>query len=94
MSRRKRSPAAPPAAQPGARPEAKRASRPAPPASQPSRQAASPGRQIAADTGVLIAVLAVVTGVAELAGAANLGVSRGIGTIAFTIVLMYLMLRR
>ena len=54
----------------------------------------SPARQIAADTGVLIAVLAVVTGVAELAGAANLGVSLGIGTIAFTIVLMYLMLRR
>ena len=43
---------------------------------------------------MLIAVLAVVTVVAELAGAANLGVSLGIGTIAFTIVLMFLMLRR
>ncbi len=99
MSRRKRSPAAPRPSQPGAPREAKPASRAAQRTSEPSRQAAKPARakparQIAADTGVLIAVLAVVTVVAELAGAANLGVSLGIGTIAFTIVLMFLMLRR
>jgi hypothetical protein len=43
---------------------------------------------------VLLAVLAAVTLVAEAAGAANLGVSLGIGTIAFVLVLMYLVLRR
>ena len=87
MSRRKRSPAARAARPPR--------SQPAPCAgSRASASRAKPARQIAADTGVLIAVLAVVTVVAELAGAANLGVSLGIGTIAFTIVLMFLMLRR
>jgi len=44
--------------------------------------------------GILAAVVAVVTLIAELAGAANLGVSLSIGTIAFAIVLMYLILKR
>lgn len=43
---------------------------------------------------ILVAVLAVVTLIAEAAGAANLGVAISIGSIAFTIVLMYLILRR
>jgi hypothetical protein len=43
---------------------------------------------------VLIAVLAVVTPIAEAAGAANLGVAISIGSIAFAIVLMYFILRR
>lgn len=99
MSRRKRSAAAARPPQPGAPREAKPASRAPQRTSEPPRQAAKPAnakpaRQIAADTGVLIAVLAVVTVIAELAGAVNLGVSLGIGTIAFTIVLMFLMLRR
>jgi hypothetical protein len=42
---------------------------------------------------LLAAVLAVVTVVAELAGAANLGVALSIGTIGFTIALMYVILR-
>jgi hypothetical protein len=43
---------------------------------------------------ILVAVVAVVTLLAELAGAANLGVALSIGTIAFTLVLMYLILKR
>jgi hypothetical protein len=57
-------------------------------------RSARPGSQLAVEVGVLAGVVAVVTVIAELAGAANLGVALGIGTIAFTIVLMYLMLRR
>ena len=47
-----------------------------------------------AQTAILVAVLAVVTLIAEAAGAANLGVAISIGSIAFTIVLMYFILRR
>lgn len=43
---------------------------------------------------ILVAVLAAVTAVAELLGAANLGTALGIGQIAFTAVLVYLLLRR
>lgn len=46
------------------------------------------------DVAILVAVVAVVTAAAELVGAANLGVSLGIATIAFTLALMWLMLRR
>ncbi len=46
-----------------------------------------------AQLGVLVATLAVVTLVASLAGAANLGVALGVGTIAFAIVLMVLITR-
>jgi hypothetical protein len=42
---------------------------------------------------ILAAVTAAVTLIAELAGAANLGVSMSIGTIAFAVVLMYLILK-
>jgi hypothetical protein len=41
---------------------------------------------------ILVAVFAIVTLVAELAGAANLGVSLGIGSIFFAIALMAVML--
>jgi hypothetical protein len=48
--------------------------------------------------GVQLALLAAVLGlavlVAELAGAANLGVAFGVGQIAFAIALVYLLLRR
>ena len=47
----------------------------------------------AVQAGLLIAVLAAVTAIAELAGAANLGVALGVGTIAFTIVLLVLLTR-
>ena len=43
---------------------------------------------------ILLAVFALVTGVAELAGAANLGTAMGIGQIAFMAVLIALLLRR
>ena len=46
-----------------------------------------------AQLAVLVATLAVVTLVASLAGAANLGVALGVGTIAFAIVLMVLITR-
>ncbi len=47
----------------------------------------------AVQLGLLVAVLTVVTVIAELAGAANLGVAIGVGTIAFTIVLLVLLTR-
>jgi hypothetical protein len=49
---------------------------------------------LAAQIGFLAAVVAVTTAVAELAGAANLGVSLGIAQVTFVIALMYLLLRR
>jgi hypothetical protein len=42
----------------------------------------------------LVAVFAVVVLIAELAGAANLGVALGVGQIAFAIAVIYLLLRR
>ena len=62
---------------------------PAPPARRPDD---SPG--LPAQIAILVAVVGIVTVIAELAGAANLGVALGLGTIAFTIALMYLILRR
>ena len=44
--------------------------------------------------GLLVAVLAAATGLAELLGATNLGTALGFGQIAFVGVLMYLLLRR
>jgi hypothetical protein len=48
------------------------------------------GAQIA----LLAAVFGVTTAIAELAGAANLGTAMGIGQIAFTITLIWLLLKR
>jgi hypothetical protein len=42
----------------------------------------------------LIAVFAVVTTLAELLGAKNLGTAMGIGQIAFAIALVYVLVRR
>jgi hypothetical protein len=42
----------------------------------------------------LVAIFAVVVLVAELAGAANLGVALGVGQIAFAIAVTYLLVRR
>ena len=47
-----------------------------------------------AQAGVLLGVFAVVTVLAELAGAANLGTAMGIGQIAFTAALVALLLKR
>jgi hypothetical protein len=43
---------------------------------------------------ILVAVFAVVVIVAELAGAANLGVALGVGQIAFAVAVVYLLVRR
>jgi hypothetical protein len=43
--------------------------------------------------GLLAAVFGIAVGVAELAGAANLGVSFGIGQVVFTVVLIWLLIR-
>jgi hypothetical protein len=42
----------------------------------------------------LVAVFAVAVVVAELAGAANLGVALGVGQVAFAIAVVYLLVRR
>jgi hypothetical protein len=47
-----------------------------------------------AQLGLLLAVFVVATGIAELAGAANLGTALGIGEIAFVLALVALLLRR
>jgi hypothetical protein len=46
-----------------------------------------------AQAGILIAVFAITTLIAELAGAANLGVSLGIATIPFSIALVLVIVR-
>ena len=58
----------------------------------------APGRppnriSFAGQVGILVAVFAVAVGIAELFGAANLGVAFGIGQICFAIVLVALLLR-
>jgi hypothetical protein len=50
-------------------------------------------RGLAAQIALLAGVFAVVTLVASLAGAANLGVAIGIAVIAYAIVLMVLLVR-
>jgi hypothetical protein len=50
-------------------------------------------RGLAVQIAVLAGVFAVVTLVASLAGAANLGVALGIGVIAYAIVLIVLLVR-
>ena len=66
------------------------------PARQPDRPPQRPGAGpgLLGQVAILVAVVAVVTLVAEVAGAANLGVALSLGTIAFTVVLMYLILKR
>ena len=67
---------------------------------QGGRAPGAPARQAASDWGLgvqlafLVAVFAVVVLVAELAGAANLGVALGVGQIAFAIAVIYLLIRR
>jgi hypothetical protein len=51
------------------------------------------GRAILLDVVILAAVFGVAVGVAELAGAANLGVSFGIGELCFALALIVLLTR-
>jgi hypothetical protein len=46
------------------------------------------------DLAVLLAVFAIVTLIAELAGATNLGTSLTFGTIAFAAVLVWILVKR
>jgi hypothetical protein len=65
---------------------------------EPRPPAREPSRGFASTLGGQLVILALVFGagvlVAELAGAANLGVAFGVGQIAFAIALVYLLLRR
>jgi len=58
------------------------------------RPAAASGGSLAVQIAFLAAVFGIVVLVAELAGAANLGVAVGVGQIAFAIAVIYLLLRR
>ena len=55
---------------------------------------AAPAWGLGLQLALLAAVFAVVVLVAELAGAANLGVALGVGQIAFAIAVVYLLVRR
>ena len=61
-------------------------------AAQPDRGRAA-GMGLPAQLALLTAVFGITVGVAELAGAANLGVSFGIGQVVFTAVLLVLLIR-
>jgi hypothetical protein len=50
-------------------------------------------RRAARDIAILVAAFAVAVGIAELAGAANLGVAFGIGQIVFAATLVALITR-
>jgi hypothetical protein len=50
-------------------------------------------RRIILDIALLLAVFGIAVGVAELVGAANLGVSFGIGQICFALALIVLLTR-
>jgi hypothetical protein len=65
---------------------------PAPP-DHAEEPAGIPARRILIDVVLLAAVFGAGVGIAELAGAANLGVSFGIGQIAFAIALTVLLTR-
>ena len=67
----------------------------APPEEAPAAPAA-PARQsgrLAIDLAVLTAIFAATVGIAELAGAANLGVAIGVGQVTFALALVVLLLR-
>lgn len=85
MSRRKRQPTAGAEQAVSRREEASSAAAGAP--------APRVSRRLLIDIGILVAVFAVTVGIAELAGAANLGVAIGVGQVTFAIVLVALMLR-
>ena len=63
------------------------ASRETPPRREPDKI------PFAAQVALLVAVFAITVGIAELAGAVNLGTSFGIAQIVFAIVLVFLLLR-
>jgi hypothetical protein len=82
MSRRKRATPAP-----------SRAESEAAPPRDDAPDAGLPTRRILRDVLLLAVVFGATVGIAELAGAANLGVSFGIGQVAFAIALTVLLIR-
>jgi hypothetical protein len=62
-----------------------------PGAPAPNRQ--PPRLSFVAQVAVLVAVFAIVSLIAELAGAANLGVALGVGVIAFAIALVVMIVK-
>lgn len=58
------------------------------------RHGSDPLSRLSVQLVVLAAIFTLAVLVAELAGAANLGVSLGVGQVAFAIALVYLLLRR
>ena len=50
-------------------------------------------KRAARDIAILAAIFAATVGIAELAGAANLGVALGIGQVVFALALMVLITR-
>ncbi len=85
MSRRKR--------RPGAAPEPAAERPPDGGHAEARASAPHPARRLALDLGILAAVFAATVGIAELAGAANLGVAIGIGQVTFAVALVVLLLR-
>jgi hypothetical protein len=59
----------------------------------PADRPAASGWNLGVQVAFLAAVFAVVVLVAELAGAANLGVALGVGQIAFAIAVIFLLVR-
>jgi hypothetical protein len=85
------------AASPGSSAEARRPGREGAagrPRAGPTPRHAASGWGLGVQLAFLVAVFAVVVLVAELAGAANLGVALGVGQIAFAIAVVYLLVRR
>ncbi len=66
-----------------------------PPDRYPARDSDSGrgGMGLPVQLGLLTAVFAITVGIAELAGAANLGVSFGVGQVVFALVLLVLLIR-
>jgi hypothetical protein len=63
-------------------------------AGSPASRHTASGWGLGVQLALLVAVFGVVVLVAELAGAANLGVALGVGQIAFAIAVIYLLVRR
>jgi len=62
-------------------------------ADRPSHEPGGRGLGLGAQIVLLIAIFAATVAIAELAGAANLGVALGVGQIVFAIALLFLLLR-
>jgi hypothetical protein len=82
---------------PGSPGEARQPAGAPPGAAHSARQpdaAARAGWSLGVQLAFTLGVMAVVTVIAELAGAANLGVALGVGQVAFAIAVIYVLVRR